>query len=66
MPGLQEYQPRQKISPSLFNPMKISRLSYADGEVDLSAFNYCKMDNLEIDSDDDTVQSAKGRSDISV
>jgi hypothetical protein len=39
---------------------------FEDGEVDLSAFNYCEMDNLKIDSDDDTVQSAKGKSDISV
>jgi hypothetical protein len=39
---------------------------FEDGEVDLSAFNYGEMDNLKIDSDDDTVQSAKGRSDISV
>jgi hypothetical protein len=36
------------------------------GEIDLSAFNYSEMDNLKIDSDDDTVQSAKGKSDVSV
>jgi len=39
---------------------------FEDGEIDLSAFNYSEMDNLKIDSDDDTVQSAKGKSDVSV
>jgi hypothetical protein len=39
---------------------------FEDGEIDLSAFNYSEMDDLKIDSDDDTVQSAKGKSDVSV
>jgi hypothetical protein len=39
---------------------------FVAGEIDLSAFNYSEMDNLKIDSDDDTVQTAKGKSDVSV
>jgi hypothetical protein len=36
------------------------------GKVDLAAFNYSEMDNLKIESDDNTVKSTKDKSEISV
>ncbi len=36
------------------------------GEIDLAAFNYSEMDDLKIDSDDDTVKSTKDKSEVSV
>jgi hypothetical protein len=36
------------------------------GEIDLAAFNYSEMDNLKIESDNDTVKSTKDKSEISV
>jgi hypothetical protein len=36
------------------------------GEIDLAAFNYSEMDDLKIESDNDTVKSTKDKSKISV
>jgi hypothetical protein len=36
------------------------------GEIDLATFNYSEMDNLKIESDDETVKSTKDKSEISV
>jgi hypothetical protein len=36
------------------------------GEIDLATFNYSEMDDLKIESDDETVKSTKDKSEISV
>jgi hypothetical protein len=36
------------------------------GKINLAAFNYSKMDNLKIDSDNDTVKSTKDKSEVSL
>jgi hypothetical protein len=36
------------------------------GKIDLAAFNYSEMDDLKIESDNDTVKSTKDKSKISV
>jgi hypothetical protein len=36
------------------------------GEIDLAAFNYSEMDDLKIDSDNDTIKSTKDKSKVSV
>jgi hypothetical protein len=36
------------------------------GEIDLATFNYSEMDDLKIESDNETVKSAKDKSKISV
>jgi hypothetical protein len=36
------------------------------GKIDLAAFNYSEMDDLKIDSDNNTVKSTKDKSKVSV
>ena len=63
---LHAFATKRKVSSNEDDKSVGSLNGMEDGEIDLSAFNYSEMDNLKIDSDDDTVQNANDKSDVSV
>jgi hypothetical protein len=58
---------RKALSPEDKDKGRVGSLHNLEaGKIDLAAFNYSEMDDLKIDSDDNSVKSTKDKSKVSV